>query len=114
MTPKHIDAEELIRILALEQDAPVIQVPRPLAEQVDVYSMWDERLSVTRIQVREGRPVDFTFEGTSTLLSTGGEVTVTAGERYFEVKGTESIMHVGEPVTARIEGSSDLYVAMYK
>lgn len=114
LTPKHIDTEELIKILAPEQGAPEIQVPREVAPGVGVYSMWDERLSVTRIQVRPGAPVDFVFEGTSTLLSTGGLVKVTAGGEVFEVRGTESVMHVGEPVAARIEGDSDLFVAMHR
>lgn len=114
LTPKHIDTEELIRILAVEQPAPAIQTPKPVTDKIGTYSMWDERLSVTRIQVREGEPVEFTFEGTSTLLSTGGKVTVTAGDQSFDVKGTESVMHAGEPVTATISGHSDLFVAMYK
>lgn len=114
LTPKHIDTDELIKILALKQDKPEIQTPTPVTDKIGTYSMWDERLSVTRIRVREGEPVEFTFEGTSTLLSTGGLVTVTAGEHSFDIKGTESVMHVGEPVTAQITGNSDLFVAMYR
>lgn len=114
LTPKHIDTEELIRILAVDQGAPEIQTPAEIAPGIGRYAMWDERLSVTRIQVRPDAPVEFTFEGTSTLLSTGGLVTITAGEKVFEVKGTESVMHIGEPVTTLIEGDSDLYVAMHR
>lgn len=113
LTPKHIDTEELIKVLATDQDAPTIKRAQPLNESTGVYAMWDERLSVTRIRV-ENQPVDYTFEGTSTLLSVGGNVTVSTGDESFEVTGTESVMHIGEPVTTRISGCGELYIATHR
>ncbi len=113
LTPKHIDTEELIKVLATHQDAPEIKPANPLNENIGVYSMWDERLSVTRICV-DDHPVNYTFEGTSTLLSVGGSVIVTAESEHFEITGTESIMHIGEPISTQISGRGELYIATYR
>ena len=47
LTAKHIDTEELIKVLGESQDAPVIQRPTPENAPVGTYAMWDERMSVT-------------------------------------------------------------------
>ncbi|MBM7052238.1 mannose-6-phosphate isomerase, class I [Rothia sp. ZJ1223] len=114
LTPKHIDTDELIKILAVEQGSPEIQTPERITPGVATYAMWDQRLSVTRVQVREDAPIEFTFEGTSTLISTGGQVTITGAGQSFEITGTESVMHVGAPVTATITGTGDLYIAAHR
>ena len=117
LTAKHIDTEELIRVLGEKQDAPVIQRPNPEDGPLGTYAMWDERMSVTRVRVEEGKPLSYTFKGISAALSVAGKVTIQAkdgnGTDEFVLGATESVLHVGEPSEAVLSGSGELYVASY-
>lgn len=117
LTAKHIDTEELIKVLGEKQDAPVIQRPNPEDGPLGTYAMWDERMSVTRVRVEEGKPQEYTFEGISAALSVSGEITIHAadgnGTEEFVLGATESVLHVGEPSVATLSGSGELYIASY-
>ena len=58
----------------------MIQRPTPDNAPVGTYAMWDERMSVTRIRVEEGKPQEYTFEGISAALSVSGEITIHAAD----------------------------------
>ena len=52
-------------MLGEKQDAPVIQRPQPRGRTPGAPTpMWDERMSVTRVRVEEGKPLSYTFKGT--------------------------------------------------
>lgn len=117
LTAKHIDTEELIKVLGEKQDAPVIQRPNPEDGPLGTYAMWDERMSVTRVRIEEGKPLNYTFKGISAALSVAGQVTIQAkdgnGTDEFVLGATESVLHVGEPSEAMLSGSGELYIASY-
>lgn len=117
LTAKHIDTEELIKVLGEKQDAPVIQRPNPEDGPLGTYAMWDERMSVARVRVEEGKPLNYTFKGISAALSVAGKVTIQAkdgnGTDEFVLGATESVLHVGEPSEAVLSGSGELYIASY-
>lgn len=117
LTAKHIDTEELIKVLGEKQDAPVIQRPNPEDGPLGTYAMWDERMSVTRVRIEEGKPLNYTFKGISAALSVAGQVTIQAkdgnGTDEFVLGATESVLHVGEPSEAVLSGSGELYIASY-
>ena len=117
LTAKHIDTEELIKVLGEKQDAPVIQRPNPEDGPLGTYAMWDERMSVTRVRVEEGKPLSYTFKGISAALSVAGKVTIQAkdgnGTDEFVLGATESVLHVGEPSEVVLSGSGELYIASY-
>lgn len=117
LTAKHIDTEELIKVLGEKQDAPVIQRPNPEDGPLGTYAMWDERMSVTRVRVEDGKPLSYTFKGISAALSVAGKVTIQAkdgnGTDEFVLGATESVLHVGEPSEAVLSGSGELYIASY-
>ena len=117
LTAKHIDTEELIKVLGEKQDAPVIQRPNPEDGPLGTYAMWDERMSVTRVRIEEGKPLSYTFKGISAALSVAGKVTIQAkdgnGTDEFVLGATESVLHVGEPSVAVLSGSGELYIASY-
>ncbi|WP_314083030.1 mannose-6-phosphate isomerase, class I [uncultured Rothia sp.] len=117
LTAKHIDTEELIKVLGEKQDAPVIQRPNPEDGPLGTYAMWDERMSVTRVRVEEGKPLSYTFKGISAALSVAGKVTIQAkdgnGTDEFVLGATESVLHVGELSEAVLSGSGELYIASY-
>lgn len=119
LTPKYIDTEELIRVLGDTQDAPVITRPEPDnavpgRAARGTYGMWDERMSVERIRVVDGKGIDYVFEGTSATLVTEGEITVTSPRGSFTLGGTESVLHVGDPTPASITGTGSVYIARYR
>lgn len=117
LTAKHIDTEELIKVLGEKQDAPVIQRPNPEDGPLGTYAMWDERMSVTRVRIEEGKPLNYTFRGISAALSVAGQVTIQAkdgnGTDEFVLGATESVLHVGEPSEAVLSGNGELYIASY-
>lgn len=117
LTAKHIDTEELIKVLGEKQDAPVIQRPNPEDGPLGTYAMWDERMSVTRVRIEEGKPLNYTFKGISAALSVAGQVTIQAkdgnGTDEFVLGATGSVLHVGEPSEAVLSGSGELYIASY-
>lgn len=113
LTPKHIDTQELIEVLRDDQYAPAVVRANPDDASVGKFSLWDERLSLTRIRVPASQAVDFTFEGTSTLLSVAGELTVESEQQSFTVYPTESLLHSGSDTAASIRGSGEAYVATY-
>lgn len=117
LTAKHIDTEELIKVLGEKQDAPVIQRPNPEDGPLGTYAMWNERMSVTRVRIEEGKPLSYTFKGISAALSVAGKVTIQAkdgnGTDEFVLGATESVLHVGEPSEAVLSGSGELYIASY-
>ena len=113
LTPKHIDAEELIKVLGEHQDAPVVQRPAANGSGVEQYAMWDERMSVQHIRVFADESVEYTFEGTSAALVVDGSVTISAGEQNITLRGTESVLHAGDSTSVTITGEGELYIARY-
>ena len=113
LTPKHIDTEELIKVLGEHQDAPVLQRPAANSSGVEQYAMWDERMSVQHIRVLAGKPVEYTFEGTSAALVVDGSVTISVGEQNITLRGTESVLHAGDSTSVTITGEGELYIARY-
>ena len=113
LTPKHIDAEELIKVLGEHQDAPVLQRPEANGLGVEQYAMWDERMSVQHIRVLADEAVEYTFEGTSAALVVDGSVTISAGEQNITLRGTESVLHAGDSTSVTITGEGELYIARY-
>ncbi|MDY6052096.1 MAG: mannose-6-phosphate isomerase, class I [Rothia sp. (in: high G+C Gram-positive bacteria)] len=111
LTPKHIDEEELIKILGESQAAPTIQRPTPTSDKALEYSMWDERLSVTRLVVEEGERIALPLSGVATALCTGGTVVVSDEVKTFTLTGTRSVMYVGEPTEVTVTGAGELYIA---
>ena len=113
LTPKHIDTEELIKVLGEHQDAPVLQRPAANSSGVEQYAMWDERMSVQHIRVLADKPVEYTFEGTSAALVVEGSVTISVGEQNITLRGTESVLHAGDATSATITGEGEVYIARY-
>jgi len=113
LTPKHIDAEELIKVLGEHQDAPVLQRPVENDSGVEHYAMWDERMSVQHIRVLADESVEYTFEGTSAALVVDGSVTISAGKQNITLCGTESVLHAGDSTSVTITGEGELYIARY-
>ena len=116
LTSKHIDSEELIKVLGEKQSAPIIARPAPEEGPVGVYAMWDERMSVTRIALETNQELEYTFAGTSALLVVTGQVQVRAQKSEYTLRGTESLLHAGEADRVVLQAGGEpaqLYIASY-
>ena len=109
LTSKHVDEEELITALGEHQNIPTIQ--RPAAGVLATYTMWDERLSVTRLSVTEGEELALPLEGVAVTLCTAGTVVVRDETKTFTLTGTQSVMYVGDPAQLSVAGQGELYIA---
>ncbi|MFW0155909.1 mannose-6-phosphate isomerase, class I [Rothia sp. P6271] len=113
LTPKHIDVEELIRILAVQQDAPVVQRAQPDDDALGVFSMWDPRLSVTRVKLSQGQSVSYTFKGAAAVIGTSGELTISTPNVQLTLGATESLLHAGSDTPTTMSGVGEAYIAAY-
>lgn len=113
LTPKHIDTQELIKVLREDQSAPAIVRAQPDDAAVGKFSLWNEHLSVTRLRIEADEILDFTFTGTSTLLVVSDELKLQTTEQNHTVKPTESLLHMGSDTPATLIGPAEAYIATY-
>ncbi len=111
LTSKHIDREELIKILGENQDHPQIQTPAPLSSVAGRYQMWDERLSVTHLTLETEQEVVHPVKGLVTALCTEGQLTIEDAQSSFTLTGTQAVLYVGREASLRIRGKGQLYLA---
>lgn len=112
LTPKHVAVQELIQVLREDQNAPHIYRGSPEGATVQSYKLWDERLSIVRVQPST-EPLNFTLRGTSTVLGVSGALTFAAENEAFDVRPTESLLHTGSDTPVTITGSGEAYIAQY-
>lgn len=111
LTPKHLDEEELIKILGERQDAPVIQRPTPTSDGTAEYSMWDKRLSITHLVLEQGQEIELPLSGVAIALCTAGTMVVRDDDKTFTLGGTQAVMYTGESATLSLSGQGQLYIA---
>lgn len=112
LTPKHIDTEELIKILGEQQAAPKILRSEPDDAPVSVYRLWDERMSVIRVRLNNDS-VALTLSGVAAVLGVSGSLTFTSAETSIAIEPTESLLHTGSDTEVEISGSGEAYIAAY-
>lgn len=113
LTPKHIDATELMKILREDQRAPQIQRAEPDHAEVGVFSLWDERMSVTRVRLSEGEEVKLDVHGTATALGTRGELTFISADQTLTINPIESFLHIGSDTSLIVRGAGEAFIASY-
>lgn len=111
LTPKHIDLEELIKVLGPEQAAPQVTGPRVLDDYLATYSMWCKGLTVTRVTISGDEEIALPVAGAAVALCVEGAPVVRDDARTFTLGGTQSVMYVGEPTDLVVTGPGVLYVA---
>ncbi|WP_421084678.1 mannose-6-phosphate isomerase, class I [Rothia nasimurium] len=111
LTSKHVDVDELIKVLGAEQKAPVVEGPQVQDSYLATYSMWCDGLTVTRATVGEGEEIALPVAGVATALCVEGTPVISDDSRTFNLTGTEAVMYVGEPTHLIVSGPGTLYVA---
>lgn len=104
LTPKHVDAAELLRVLDPTPGAPVLLEPKPIAERIDVFDVGVADFALLRVRSRAdastvvpltGPAIALVIEGTVVVETTDAALTVSPGRAVFAA-GTESLSAIGD------------------
>ncbi|MDO4253500.1 MAG: mannose-6-phosphate isomerase, class I [Rothia sp. (in: high G+C Gram-positive bacteria)] len=114
LTPKHVDTEELIKVLSPQQPAPRIQQAQPGPAGISHYSLWDPRMCLTRLHLTQGQQLNYELSGTSALLSVGGCLEITGPDQKLSLTGTQALLHLGSQTPVKISGAGEAYLASYR
>ncbi len=92
LTPKHVDVEELLRVLDFDAKPPVFVVPEEASAACFVYRTAAPDFELSRVELRPSMPVTLDVEGaeilfcargTAALRSAEGALSLTAGSTAF-------------------------------
>lgn len=106
LTPKHVDVEELLRVVTDDQDPGVPQEAVTGPDGLRRIPLWEDRLSLVSGEVRPGRELELD-PSTCTVLCVDGSVTLRAPETEpVEVGAGHSawVRADGEPVVVSGQG----------
>jgi mannose-6-phosphate isomerase len=113
LTPKHIDAEELVRVLDPEPGLPPVVIGRPVGEGVHQYDVPVADFALLAV-TPPPLGVDVPLDGAAIALATAGALTVTA-----LASGASETLEPGRAVLVtpdengiRVAGQGELFVAL--
>ena len=107
LTPKHVDVDELLRVVTDDQDPGVPQEAVTGPDGLRRIPLWEDRLSLVSGEVEPGRELELD-PSTCTVLCVDGSVTLGApGAEQMEVGSGHSawVRADGEPVVVSGHGT---------
>ena len=107
LTPKHVDVDELLRVVTDDQDPGVPQEAVTGPDGLRRISLWEDRLSLVSGEARPGRELELD-PSTCTVLCVDGSVTLSSpGAEPVEVGAGHSawVRADGEPVVVSGQGT---------
>ena len=107
LTPKHVDVDELLRVVTDDQDPGVPQEAVTGPDGLRRISLWEDRLSLVSEEARPGRELELD-PSTCTVLCVDGSVTLSSpGAEPVEVGAGHSawVRADGEPVVVSGQGT---------
>lgn len=114
LTPKHIDIDELQKVLVFEANQPVLQTGRALAQGIAQFELDVDEFAFYRISPSGANLLaDANLPGDSIALCTSGEVAISTslGERVV-LAGGEAAFISGEPKTFSVAGAGEIFMAV--
>jgi len=114
LTPKHIDIDELQKVLVFEANQPAPQTGRALAQGIAQFELDVDEFAFYRISPSAANLLaDANLPGDSIALCTSGEVAISTslGERVVLAKG-EAAYISGEPKTFSVAGAGEIFMAV--
>jgi mannose-6-phosphate isomerase len=114
LTPKHIDIDELQKVLVFEANQPAPQTGRALAQGLAQFELDVDEFAFYRISPSAANLLaDANLPGDSIALCTSGEVAISTslGERVVLAKG-EAAYISGEPKTFSVAGAGEIFMAV--
>jgi mannose-6-phosphate isomerase len=113
LTPKHIDAPELLAVLDDAPGIPPTIRPRRVTEAIERYDVPIADFALDRVSVGPGRDVVLTPAGPTILLATAGTVSVSAGAETPPVRLAPGQAVLATPDESRLalSGEGEVFVA---
>ncbi|MGL4257815.1 MAG: mannose-6-phosphate isomerase, class I, partial [Microbacterium sp.] len=113
LTPKHIDAPELLAVLDDAPGIPPTIRPRRVTEAIERYDVPIADFVLDRVSVVPGRDVVLTPAGPTILLATAGTVSVSAGAETPPVPLAPGQAVLATPDESRLalSGEGEVFVA---
>lgn len=111
LTPKHVDAVELLSVLDAATGAPPTIVPRAIAEGVERFDVPVADFSLVRAEV--AGEVELPASGTPIVLATRGDVTVSgrAGGASVRLVPGRAVLVTPDEETLVVTGTGEVFVA---
>lgn len=113
LTPKHVDVDELLRIVDTSPGPAPVIAPVPLAgvDGAEVYDAGVPDFSLVRTVVAPGRPQRLPVAGPTIVLAVRGEVTVdTPGGSTVLAAGSAAFVSADEG-EVRLDGEGEVFLA---
>lgn len=114
LTPKHVDVDELLRIVRPEAGPPPRLHPQPAGDGVERFETGLPDFALLRVTVPGGRAVDVEVDGVAIALTTAGGVALTGAS-----SGTAATLTPGQAVLitpderrVQAEGAGELFIAL--
>ena len=111
LTPKHLDVDELLRIVDTTPGEPAILVPEEVAPGVRRYRADVDDFLLTRVAVREGDLREATLDGPSIAVAVEGRVRVEVDGDGEELCPGEAVFFPGAHGVAQLRGDGVVYLA---
>lgn len=114
LTPKHIDIDELQKVLIFEAQEPRLQTGNALAHGLAQFDLDLDEFAFYRISPSAANLLaDANLPGEAIALCTSGEVAISTslGERIVLAKG-EAAYISGEPKTFSVAGAGEIFMAV--
>lgn len=114
LTPKHVDAAELVGVLDPAPGLPPVIRARPVGDGVGRYDVPVEDFALLTASPRDDAGIDVPLEGPAIALATGGAVTVSgraSGGRAELVPGA-AVLVTPDERGVRVSGEGELFIAL--
>lgn len=104
LTPKHVDASELLNVLDPTPGPPALLEPTPVAERIDVFDVGVSDFALLRVRSRSdettvvplsGPAIALAIEGTVVVAATDAAISLSPGRAVFAAD-TESLAITGD------------------
>ncbi|MFT4230533.1 MAG: mannose-6-phosphate isomerase, class I [Microbacterium sp.] len=114
LTPKHVDVDELARVLDATPGLPAVLHAAPVAGatgDVAAYPVPVPDFELVRVRVAAGSPVAFVPRGTAIALAVDGEAAVRQGDDERVLVSGQAVLATPSTLPLVVRGAGEVFVA---
>lgn len=114
LTPKHVDAAELVAILDDAPGSPPVLQPRDLGDGVAEYDVPVADFALLVVRPEAGGEASIPLSGPAIVLATRGEVTVSgaAGGGVIALAPGDAVLVTPDEGAVRVRGAGEVFIAL--
>ena len=114
LTPKHVDAAELVSVLDDNPGLPPVLTAREVGQGIGRYDVPVSDFALLRVEVRTDAPATVALNGPAIALATAGSVTVTGGSSGLsaELAPGRAVLATPDERELRVTGAGELFIAL--